>query len=77
MTFINIHIHYIQGAHTIYMIQTKSSWCNKRKPVDSIEGNEPNSVNEQPLIRKNKKKRMKYTFYNLPFSKYGLATFFK
>ena len=39
------------------MIQTKSSWYNKWKAVDSIEGNEPNLVDEQPLITKNKKKK--------------------
>ena len=52
---INLHIQYIQGAHTIHMIQTKSSWYNKRTPVDSMTGSEPNgtnSVNEQPLVRK-------------------------
>ena len=52
---INIHIQYIQVARTIHMIQTKSSGYNKRTPVDSMTGNEPNgpnSVKEQPLIRK-------------------------
>ena len=44
-----------------------------------MEGSEPNLVNEQPLItKKNQEKKekkrntMKYSYYNLPFSKWNL-----
>ena len=47
-----------------------------------MEGSEPNLVNEQPLItKKNQEKKekkrntMKYTYYNLPFSKWDLQRF--
>ena len=46
-----------------------------------MEGSEPNLVNEQPLItnksRKKRKKRntMKYTYNNLPFSKWDWQRF--
>ena len=48
-----------------------------------MEDSEPNLINEQPLItKKNQEKKekkintMKYTYYNLSFSKWDLQRFF-
>ena len=67
---------YTLYTKSLYNIHDTNKWYKKWKPVDSMEGSEPNLVNEQPLItKKNQEKKekkrntMKYNYYNLPFSK--------